>query len=666
MKGQMHELEVILKENDTLRYHLCGQRINDKIDQIFDCISLKIHPEYHFPVWMIIMSILTIISYCSKSVFLTIILLTLMLLIPTLLLLQCNYIVLIQSLSSVNIYYKTINIAIHFYAMSIDIRWGEQFFPNATDTELKTYCFLTLFTNVLVITVISLIDGYNITKKSQIIAILIPTLYYLMKFCAIYFNFWYHSHATTTHFLAQEVHWRTTAIVTLVNTLVFLLRQLYFSIRNPNKLIAAPCYAQFVDNRGENYSFRYSFITSTKNNTKTSVSKNSNIFINDHNHDNDDELSDIDDIDSLSVPSVENYTPNINILTTNGRKKTDININTDHDRKKASSSNFRQNILDQLDSVLEQEPQSVPLQNTDLDLDIDMEMDAYSIINDDDIIMVNNSLTVLSLNRHRLTSYFNIKKILQLKFKLVINSFDTILSKIFELLYICGGLGETAAGKEKINSFYRKYSNFCKIKSILCVMIILVSFGVFFITTYTIDGSTRIIMDILICYSQLWLFLQLNYPIIKHLASQFLFWWKLQDMFVRSLAIFLIEYHNHASVWSLEETNWTQACVIQTFKDVNNMLIIGEIFLVKGFLVSPIVVSLVIIAFAALVSKTSVLFFLSDDDYVVTVYGNKISFRILLASKSVDITVWLAVQLFNQIRYRNGIMILNDVRKIWQ
>ena len=161
----------------------------------------------------------------------------------------------------------------------------------------------------------------------------------------------------------------------------------------------------------------------------------------------------------------------------------------------------------------------------------------------------------------------------------------------------------------------------------------------------------------------------LNFEIFKYtLQSSFVFWWRVQDTVALLAVEVLIRYSNKINVFSVEPTD--EAITISIFnllQATNGMIFI---FLIHGVFLKTRYKVLFILWGIYYWLQTSYTAFFSTDDYEIIFFENThyqyvVSCRIIVISKSIDTTIWLIVQLINQIRVPHGIIATAKVTRHW-
>ena len=242
-------LTLELDEQQTLwNYVSCGKFS-------FPCSFLSIlrKRNVRYPLYVVFVFFLEIIRKLiySNGLLITCIFDTLEIISLISLIFECNMLIFKQSLMSFNVYYKTINMLIAMIADKINCNWYKLYFDNNShNVDMSAVYFagiLSIIKYVLAIGFISILDGYDSDKRLKILIIIV----FLSSVCV---NYWFvgiifvsYRRDVISYLFGNPLHWRTINASCISNATVFLLTQLYKSIRRPSKLIFIPTLIQFEE-----------------------------------------------------------------------------------------------------------------------------------------------------------------------------------------------------------------------------------------------------------------------------------------------------------------------------------------------------------------------------------------------------------------------------------
>ena len=165
------------------------------------------------------------------------------------LLLECNLSIFKQSLVTFNVYYKTINVLISIIAYAIDYNNYKDYY-NYNSKYANDYLYiifvLSTIKNTSKMLIISILDGYHIHGYMRTIGIIIYFLYLCYYYYYIsYFTNDLESINAIGNIFGYPFSWHTIAISCMNNAIIFLLSQMYLTIRKPLKLVFIPILIKF-------------------------------------------------------------------------------------------------------------------------------------------------------------------------------------------------------------------------------------------------------------------------------------------------------------------------------------------------------------------------------------------------------------------------------------
>lgn len=238
---------------------------------------------------MLISLISVIVAIFSRNIFLYVSTTAIWYFIVVEVLLQCNKIVFFRAMRSFDFVYKSINIAIGWTGLEIINKWYQSHFVGIDMIYLQMAGIFVISGNVLVITLVSLIfDGYkgfSVGNQLCFTSLIIAN--------AVWHGFvaYTSTNEAAVHLFGSTIYWRSIALVSLFNVVVFMLKQVYFGVFKPNKLTIVQSY---IDIKIRNYNpINYNkhnvcdhvrpSLSSTINNTQTIHNFNYNY---NYNHNN--------------------------------------------------------------------------------------------------------------------------------------------------------------------------------------------------------------------------------------------------------------------------------------------------------------------------------------------------------------------------------------------
>ena len=229
----------------VLFFHLCGHVFKHW------CHNNNIR----YLVYSVVLFILNIVVRLSTSIILDGTLHSVSIIILLMIILDCNVVLFKQSLMTFQVYYKTINFCVALVAFNIDYHWFEDGYSgynyNHDKILLYTIGVLSITKSVLIMFVVCVLDGYNISKYLKIFSIICVLVEYIyFYYVKIYID--YKSFDVTGSIFNHPFHWHTMANSTMTSAIAFLAIQCYLIIKKPSKLILVATFIQLSFDHNQN------------------------------------------------------------------------------------------------------------------------------------------------------------------------------------------------------------------------------------------------------------------------------------------------------------------------------------------------------------------------------------------------------------------------------
>ena len=174
-------------------------------------------------------------------------------------------------------YYKIANVGISMFAYYVAEDWFATSFQDIdidsrvgadTDSNLNPYNYpwyvylfgiMSVFGHMIVILAICLLDGHDFSVLHKVIFIFVCILYHVLRTIRLMIDS-SNAHSLVTIFDGTVlIEWKTLAFSTAVGLIVFLLVQLFYIIKSPNKLSFTKCYVPIhVIKHSKNKRYTYS------------------------------------------------------------------------------------------------------------------------------------------------------------------------------------------------------------------------------------------------------------------------------------------------------------------------------------------------------------------------------------------------------------------------
>ena len=253
LRSQLRDLEVNLDVNNTVWKHIVA-RIPFLYN--FGCCYNKISSYHRHIIYVVIIVVCATIACICNDLVASLIIDCLFLIFLIVILLDCNYFIMCKGLTKFDVYYKAINICIAMIAFRLSTNLGKEEYTCLLNNclvpwILEIHSILGVTNNTLTTILVSLMDGYNMSAKLKITSLICAVIYFTYLLFLVYFDT-----TTTTTTLKNDyirlfgINYESLHSITvsaLLSVIVFMLRQLYFVVRSPNKLILIPNYVAFKD-----------------------------------------------------------------------------------------------------------------------------------------------------------------------------------------------------------------------------------------------------------------------------------------------------------------------------------------------------------------------------------------------------------------------------------
>lgn len=312
LRSQIRDFEVKLNVDDTLWRHLITKQwCLCVLSCWYDRVTSRTRNIYY----VIFLFILALVAMFSDKIliinFITGILVVIFL---TIVILDVNYFIFLRSIKNFDVYYKVINITIAEICRKLLTQFGQNEYD--IDRNLYThesYHTLTLVHGIVAIVgsafivfALSIIDGYWVNLYLKRGAIITAILWYGYMSKLVFYNDYVVNNGTdndTINLFGQKYKsLRSVALSSLSSLIIFLLRQLFYTIRKPTKLLLVPIHATFDHSQSE---FPEAHIQSDMSHAHASeLTLNSNLF----EHQNGDHDGSVNIIHSTNNVSVQSFT----------------------------------------------------------------------------------------------------------------------------------------------------------------------------------------------------------------------------------------------------------------------------------------------------------------------------------------------------------------------
>ena len=193
-------------------------------------------PYFKTVLWTIMFESLSILSFLS-------------------LILECNILIFKQSLTSFGVYYKTINISIGIIADTFNCDWYKEYYyrssnSNDVNVDMNGLYIIGILSTIkftLAMGFISILDGYMAQKSLKIIIIIVFLSVVFISHFLVGIVFQSYRMNDISYIFNYPLHWGTVNTSCINNATIFVLTQLYQSIRHPSKLIFIPTLIQLEE-----------------------------------------------------------------------------------------------------------------------------------------------------------------------------------------------------------------------------------------------------------------------------------------------------------------------------------------------------------------------------------------------------------------------------------
>ena len=276
---------------------------------------------------------------------------------------------------------------------------------------------------------------------------------------------------------------------------------------------------------------------------------------------------------------------------------------------------------------------------------------------------INGSEIRNDINRgHRVSTVSSVVSVSQTRFFVEIEKKETILYKI--LLQCCctcccgGGMNEISVIKIR-NIMYNKWW------WLFSLLYFIFYFTLAAITNHKFAGWIDLIFNVIQMILIILAILNVNFLSFQYSLRSFVFWWKMQDVIVLTVLEVMVDYQNKSSQFSLKYNDIAVAWLISipyVFVPVFVVMLISMIFGV--FIHSRIKIFIIVLAIAFFI-RTAFVLWIDDDEVDFIIYSYQLDCNSTIIAKAVDIIVWFIVQLIDQIRYNNAVIVSGKVKAIW-
>ena len=322
-------------------------------------------------------------------------------------------------------------------------------------------------------------------------------------------------------------------------------------------------------------------------------------------------------------------------------------------KEETSTQSLQMHLIQHNDDVIDTEGFDVSDDHDIGDSNTSFGLDVDYLDYDDDLLQLSRKSQILLQHFHR-----------QLKIK--IDTRLTLLNKI--ILYSTCICCKTYIDPRSFKS---------KLILLFCFVVLAgYTVNMTFLSTELKSFSSDICFGIIANVCLIWILLNLNFMILKNTIRTFVFWWKMQDCFVLIFLTVVINFHNGLFIWSdVDDINDTTsdtyigACWITLFGALAAVFGFAITFLINGFVnVNVVLVGFFIVIAMVYDFMDGWTYFLDDKHDVVWKINHgkiELSSRSLLVAKSVDIFVFLFLQLMQHIQYHSVIRVSTKVNKHW-
>ena len=639
ISDQVKELVLILDESQTVwnRFH-CIREKKCTVHGITNVNDQNVN--FIYAIRLLIATVCIMIGSSTTNVFLYGVCTLIWCLVVLVSILDCNYSIFLDSFTTFDVYYKAINIAIGVIGSQIVDQWFVDYytlsgFSNKKDVLIVLYCIasIEIIGNMMVVWLVSLYDGLAMNPLIKFCFALIFTCFYIYKLMYLYFftsidsydtyddknnntNINLHSHAFyVSNFGGYYFDWRIASMSCISTSILFIIKQ-YFQNIIRKRVTLINCFISI-------------------NATVQSYFKNN--YINSNNK-NDDQL------ELTQIMLKEDEMSQQTQVTTHVQETTTI---ISHDDKNSNGMN-----------------------------------------DDDDIGGDHDNETILSstqeTNLHFAVSdnYHRASKLIQNQckhFSISIDSRIRLFYWIFNKLLCINN-------EQSINICVTMYQTRFRWLQIVCEVYVLIFVVIDSITgTYMFTPLIKIITSTLFFFTIFYVFLSLNYQMFCYQLKSFIVWWKFIDALILRTSMIIIDYSNDVLDFdSNYYSKWQRyylACIdsfgICLFTTVGVSMANGWFpFISRNGIISHkqnqynkfsrgilIIFGIIIFTKFALIYGKS-----NDIDENELIDFGFTSVYIMEARhfaflKSIDLSLWFAVQFVRQWRFPNSISWQNIIRR---
>ena len=633
IKDQYRNIEIVLDRNETIWNQ-------------FSCIrSKKLYVPYltHLPndigkvniiycIRIIIATIAIVVSARSTNFIIHCLGGFVWIILSIILLLDCNYNIFLDGITTFDVYYKVINVGIGILGEYITFDWFETAPYNTQPNKhwLYTSAIIVIFANMLVVLVVSIFDGYHqgLSKvKFYIVALFIVYHCYRLVMLSIYSE--NSNDHTTRLFNTYTLDWKVAGLSCTFSSLAFVCKQYAVGITT-NYATVVSCSIPFksrstvvlanMDPDANHSTLELNqrlLVPSRQPSLLSTPSTDYSAVKSDHGH---------TDNARESMNATVSNNSDTNIIE---QDKTQINSNSD-------DTNVSNN--DTTDNKFEN-MYRVPLLQINVDVSEKTEEDADTRLTTSVSAMVQQDI-----------DQFNIE-------------IDTSVTLLYAILYNTCHVYDD-----------RKLEKICNIlhsKQLLLIVILYIVGYLVVNLIVNLFNYAWIKLAVVVIYFlfSLIAFVSVNYQIFRYKIVTFILWWKIFDMIQFSIGMTLIDQKNDKDAWNNDNKGYN---TIEAY--IETVIIFFQMCFI-------LMIALSVVDGFTYLSKSKCLRFLRN---CVTLSGifylcrwglqygeaNKHNFHLslsignetsvidmkhLVVLKSVDLSLWLAVQLVRQIRYADTI-----------
>ena len=622
------------------------------------------------------------------------------------LLTRCNIFIFWEVFGSFETYYKILNMFLARLIISFIFIRSNGYL---NDPLAYIQSIVSITDNTLAIIIVSLMDGYAVDHKLKLVLIFLAVFHYCYDCLQLYFD----TEAVQTRpdvlDVGGSVSEHTIAISTIISSIVFIMYQGWSISRKPKALILYSSYIILIPIQPITHDSGsiYSAPQTRTERLSTSLENESDI--------NDDDVILYEDTITTATINTRQVTPMPTDLTYGDGDDENENANeneneNENDRKERvnDNDNYNYNEMDVNSSItlwssMQQSVAGLFLKDNknekynkydkydknssksklrkSLISQLQLQREGQNVQNarkkrkkEKRKLIQNPYKMVTNYNKHNnynviKRKYIDIDDIQKRKHFYFVTKMDTTQTLLFMILFQLFGF-----------SVMKSYK-ICQLLTHWKVLLVFIFFMFSTLCYIVFFGYTSVPMwlnIILLTINNVGfalLFTNVNHDHLMYHVQTFVFWWRVQNVVLINVSLFLIRIHNKIEFFDVnkEEYDYSQAIVLSILIFTGYIVVTMNIMLAHGFpLVDEKLKYCLIIIFIFWYCYLAIIYYFNNKyDYEILFFEKYfninliISCRTMVILKAFDMAVWFAAQLTDQIRFENGMPLYGKIEAKW-